>query len=342
MKSIAMLCLLVAVGCDDRTSPPVRTSPEVSVIGDSAWLGGSVRSRGGVTFGLELYTSGVPLERYDAGGGRTTVYASVERTVHAFCVIDEDAGAVAIERDEGGTAIEIFEAGAVIETRSLSDVLGRVTDAFRAACAARSTDDVWVFAQYDATPGTGSLAHWDGVEWTREEVEIPYIVSRSIAVTDGHVWLANGNTIVRRPLAGGAFETIDVDGQIVSSSGGRIVVLQDLFDPPEARVLDDASATPRLVGGNAATAVLDGSGEIWTASIESDGESRTSFGGSTTTYYPWWVQLVVADANDAEVAHGTIVIPDEDSDYDLLHPVFVTAGAEVALIWRRDVYLVPR
>src|SRR5687768_15390453 len=92
MRKTAFFFLLVAIsmsGCDSRTTPPERTSPAMSAIRvDFGAL--SVRSRGGVTFGLNPYSARPPVERYEAGGRRITVYPSESGTAYEFCVIDED------------------------------------------------------------------------------------------------------------------------------------------------------------------------------------------------------------------------------------------------------------
>lgn len=331
-RELLFVSLLTLAGCA-APAPPARTSPALEPLEIAALDGVRVSSRGGVS--LAWHGESGSVLAIDADGMRD-LYTGVDRTLTA-CVIAEHRGVRVAEH-----MIEIFDGDAVHHAIGIDEAFGGPIDVVQPRCSALSLDEVWI--------QIGSrLAHWDGEGWSAETLELELPWAAGLSVTEQHLYVNAADGVYRRPRSGGAFELVAPGGydrivrDVDASRAGVLVV--DMYDfVLRAEVLgDDGERTVLTVDGATAGYVsseqarFDRTGALWAGVLLTEGETETSFGGSTSFYFPDWYQ-VIAYRTDAA---GTLVeLGHHDHVYETREvgpePLLVIPAGEGALFGFRD------
>lgn len=331
--SLLLAALALAGGCGDRPTAPPRSSPQLVEAGES-WAVRAVGSARGVT----LLTT---RDGFDAPDhvARLTDSGLVELRVASepienLCAISETAGALI-----GETSVIVFDGDADVVSTPLVDVLGSGFRSWAIACAGRSTDDVYLASSHESVL---VLAHWDGTEWSAQELTLaPASFDHSAAVTDAFLWVATGDGLARRPLAGGDFEIVTTaNGSVFAVDDDSVLQDDDFFDA--ALHHDDAPSIDLERPDDPGDVAVTPDGRVWRITVESDGESETSFGGSTTVYHPYWASLIVSEVRDGvpvEVAHLSESYASDDARLSTAYAY--VAGSQLIVSWGGLFYRLP-
>lgn len=296
---VALMFLVSALaGCSSPPAPPSRSSAPLRVVDGPSVYETSFASRDGVTIAYDATSGQISsLDRMGAHALR-----SVARDGLGVCVLG--AGEVAVITPE---LVQVGEA-----TTPVAEVLGEGADLetlYWAGCSGTSADDVWVVM-------ADRLAHFDGAEWTRTSLEglVPWA---GVVATDRFVYLRLEDGVYRQAREGGELELVraaayETSLHDVDATHAGIVV-HDMYEAPYEALLiadDDSRASYDLesltseLGGTGSFAidvVFDGTQGLYLSLLDSEGRSETSFGGSTTRYYPDWIQVTLFQVEGATV-----------------------------------------
>ncbi len=333
MSRIALvLALVVALpGCPaGRSSPPARSSAEMTRVGDApSWF--VARGRRGGTFAaideaiVELRADGPATVRSVAGPDL------------AFCVIGPSEAVVIV-----GDRIEHLAGGSVVGTWSTLDATGGVL--LPSFCAATGADDIWV-----ATTSPLSLHRWDGAAWSAAgTMGDPFERTDDLAVTARYVWTRRVDGVYRHERAGGAAERVAATSldygtpELYPVDDTRVAIFSRYGSL--SLVSDDGTET-RIDPGDASSVAFGADGAVLLGVSATDGRSESSFGGSTTTYFPDWAQAIVRrvhGADDAELAHATRVYDGATAAYGDLDVTVFAVGDRALVAWGPELWITAR
>ena len=321
---------LATAGCGRPTAPP-RDSPELVAFGESGEIWASHFDRGVTLMTLRDEIDAPQRVVRLTTSGFEELRVSPEAVTN-ICAISERAGVLI-----GETNILIFDGAADVVSSPIGDVVGDGVADYEIACAGRATDDVWVLGSRDTDL---VLAHWDGSIWEREEPDLAAPPFEGIAVTNGYLWITAEPGIMRRPIDGrGAFEMVsDTSAWLYAVDDTTVLEDDDYFDA--ILYHDDGTSEVLERPTDPGDVVVTPDGSRYQVEIDTDGETITSFGGSSSAYYPYWASLVVRDATDGssvELGHFSENYR-EGSDATLPSMWAYPVGNEVVVVWGASLY----
>ena len=309
-RTFVALMLLVSVlaGCSSPPAPPARSSARLRVVDGPIVYDTSFATRGGVSIAYDAGSGQV--SSLDAAGAHAL--GSAARDGLAVCVLG--AGEFAV------VTPELVQLGEV--STPLSEVFGAgAAPGYWAGCSGTSADDVWVVM-------ADRLAHFDGATWSSEIIE-GLVPRAGVVATERFVYLRLEDGVYRQAGEGGELELVraaahETELRDVDATHAGLV-LRDMYDAPYEALLiadDDSRASYDLesltseLGGALSyelDVAFDGTAGLYLSLLDSDGRSETSFGGSTTRYYPDWIQVTlfrVEGTRAQELGHHDEIPPE--------------------------------
>ncbi len=346
MRSSASIRLVVLAlslaACEGRFAPPDRDSPALTPATTETYAA-IVRTRDGVT--LLAASLRDPILRVDPGGALVEVWpppSSGDAILgfDDFCPLG--AQSLAVVRDgEAGTVVEIVGASGSQPT-PLTDVVDFTPQYYGHLCAGTGPDDVWVLVNPEDSERPYALAHFDGAAWSAEDVSFGDRTSLDpwMAATASGLWIGDTRLAVYRTYGDATFGApITAVGRAAATAGDR-VLLVPAYEGSVATLLEGGASAGTL-GPTALGGTLLADGTVRLLNVESEGESQTSLGGSSTVYYPHWAQVVVTDADGVELGHATRVVEEGEQASEALEAHGVAVGDDYLVLWNARLYDAP-